>query len=215
MADRRQSTRAIPRSSGQPSVRHTLPPVVETKHVLQRTNSVFRSIEKMWDAFKTIPGVDFPREHAAGQAVGVFWCPNSIDPSTRTRSYAKLGHHDNAGGASSRSNFHLLPGHRVIQLVMGERVDASKNTWVAGGVLITPRDGAMPADGPLKIFAKREIVLSAGTIHTPQVLQRSGIGPRDVLQAAGAKVRLELPGVGWNMQDHMHYQIAFKCKLYC
>lgn len=48
--------------------------------------------------------------------------------------------------------------------------------------------------------ARREIVLSAGAIGSPCLLQRSGIGPRDLLERLGAGVVHELPGVGGNLQ---------------
>jgi choline dehydrogenase len=50
--------------------------------------------------------------------------------------------------------------------------------------------------------ARRETILSAGTINSPAILMRSGIGPGDVLQSAGIAVRHELPGVGRNFHDH-------------
>lgn len=156
----------------------------------------------MWDAFKTVEGVEFPVEHAAGDAVGVYWFPNSIDPVTRSRSYARLGHYSNEGGPHTRPNFHLLPGYRVTQLLLDE-VDEedSPEGWEAVGVKFAPRDGDMPAQ-PYQVRAKKEVIVSAGTFHTPQVLQRSGIGPRDVLEAAGVEVKHHLPGVGWNFHDH-------------
>lgn len=45
-------------------------------------------------------------------------------------------------------------------------------------------------------------ILSAGALHTPQILQRSGIGPASLLQRAGIKVVSDLPGVGYNFHDH-------------
>ncbi|KAH6674800.1 putative choline dehydrogenase [Halenospora varia] len=50
------------------------------------------------------------------------------------------------------------------------------------------------------ISAKQEIVLAAGTFGSPTLLQRSGVGPKDVLKAAD--VELDVPGVGRNLQDH-------------
>jgi choline dehydrogenase-like flavoprotein len=50
--------------------------------------------------------------------------------------------------------------------------------------------------------ADREVVLAAGAIGTPQILQLSGIGPADDLQSVGVEVRHDLPGVGRNLQDH-------------
>jgi len=52
------------------------------------------------------------------------------------------------------------------------------------------------------VKARKEVILSAGTIFSPQILQSSGIGPRSVLEAANIAVKVELPGVGSNFQDH-------------
>ena len=57
-----------------------------------------------------------------------------------------------------------------------------------------------------------EIILSAGAIGSPQLLQLSGIGPAAVLQNAGVEVRHELPGVGENLQDHLEFYFQYQCK---
>ena len=54
-----------------------------------------------------------------------------------------------------------------------------------------------------QVFARREIVLSAGSVNSPQLLMLSGIGPRRHLQKLGIKVRSDLP-VGKNLQDHIY-----------
>ncbi|SPO02937.1 related to alcohol oxidase [Cephalotrichum gorgonifer] len=163
----------------------------------------------MWDAFKSVDGIDFPVEAADGHAVGVFWFPNSIDPSTRTRSYAQLGHYSNEGGPSERTNFHLLPAHRVTQLLLEPAEDDDgEEVLEAVGVKLMPRDGDLPSSAH-QVRASKEVIVSAGAIHSPQLLQRSGIGPRDVLEAAGVDVKLHLPGVGWNFQDHTTYSASF------
>ena len=58
--------------------------------------------------------------------------------------------------------------------------------------------------------ARREVVLAAGAIGTPLLLQHSGIGPGDVLQHLGITVRHEVPGVGGNLQDHLQLRLVFK-----
>jgi choline dehydrogenase-like flavoprotein len=161
----------------------------------------------MFNSFKQVPGVAFPKEGADGNATGVFWAPGTMSPADRHRSYSRTAHYD---PVKSRPNYHLLAGWRVTQLTMES--DKEPQEWTATGVLVTPRDGDMPESGPVSIKAKREIVVSAGTIHTPQVLQRSGIGPRDVIEAANGTVRVELPGVGSNLQDHMHFPMFYDCK---
>jgi choline dehydrogenase len=50
--------------------------------------------------------------------------------------------------------------------------------------------------------ANLEVIIAAGAIHTPQILQRSGIGYAKFLESAGIKVTANVPGVGYNFHDH-------------
>jgi choline dehydrogenase len=56
-----------------------------------------------------------------------------------------------------------------------------------------------------------EVILSAGSIRTPQLLQLSGVGDADLLRSVGVPVVHHLPGVGGNLQDHMAIQIQHVC----
>ncbi|MBY2942104.1 GMC family oxidoreductase [Rhizobium leguminosarum] len=58
--------------------------------------------------------------------------------------------------------------------------------------------------------AGREVILSAGAINSPKILELSGIGRPDVLSAAGLDVVHELPGVGENLQDHLQIRTVFR-----
>ena len=60
------------------------------------------------------------------------------------------------------------------------------------------------------VKARREIVLSAGAVNSPHLLQLSGIGDPDLLKQHGIAVRHALPGVGANLQDHMQLRMIFK-----
>ncbi|MBT6094629.1 MAG: choline dehydrogenase [Rhodospirillaceae bacterium] len=60
--------------------------------------------------------------------------------------------------------------------------------------------------------AAREVILAAGSVGSPHLLQLSGIGPSEVLRAAGIPIVHELPGVGANLQDHLEVYFQFKCK---
>ncbi|MDW6002452.1 choline dehydrogenase [Vibrio mangrovi] len=62
------------------------------------------------------------------------------------------------------------------------------------------------------VHAHREIISSAGSVGSVQLLQCSGIGPGDVLKAAGVELRHELPGVGENLQDHLEVYFQYQCK---
>ncbi len=64
----------------------------------------------------------------------------------------------------------------------------------------------------MKVFAGTEIILSAGSIGSPAILQRSGIGPAKVLEAASVPVRQDHPGVGENLQDHLEVYFQYRCK---
>ena len=57
-----------------------------------------------------------------------------------------------------------------------------------------------------RMYASREVILAGGTFNTPQLLMLSGIGPRDILKEHEIPLRVELPGVGTNLQDR--YEIA-------
>ena len=59
--------------------------------------------------------------------------------------------------------------------------------------------------------AGKEVILCAGSVGTPQLLQLSGIGPAAVLKAAGVEVVHDLAGVGENLQDHLEVYFQFRC----
>lgn len=96
----------------------------------------------------------------------------------------------------SRPNLHVITNAEAQSLVLdGKR---------ATGVRIKRNDLLET------VIARREVVLSAGAIGSPQLLQVSGIGPGAVLTAAGVAVRHELPGVGENLQDHYQARMIYE-----
>ena len=60
--------------------------------------------------------------------------------------------------------------------------------------------------------AKREVLLCAGAIASPQILQRSGVGQSTFLKSMDIEVVQDLPGVGENLQDHLEMYLQYKCK---
>lgn len=99
--------------------------------------------------------------------------------------------------AMGRKNLTVLTGVQVQKLELD-------NKQVTG--LIYKRAGKV-----LSVKAKREVILSAGPIGTPQILQLSGIGAADTLKDAGIALQHELPGVGENLQDHVEFYFQFEC----
>jgi choline dehydrogenase len=75
----------------------------------------------------------------------------------------------------------------------------------ASGVLVRRHDGEL-----LRLLAAREVVLSAGAIGSPQIMQLSGIGPGAVLSAVDIPVQHELNAVGENLQDHLQIRCAYR-----
>lgn len=65
---------------------------------------------------------------------------------------------------------------------------------------------------PTTVHAKREVILSAGAIASPQILQRSGVGAKNLLDEFKIPVVHDLPGVGENLQDHLEMYLQYECK---
>lgn len=62
-----------------------------------------------------------------------------------------------------------------------------------------------------RVFASREVIVAGGSFNTPQLLKLSGIGPKEELQKFGIPVRVNLPGVGYNLQDNYEYPVIYRC----
>jgi len=88
---------------------------------------------------------------------------------------------------------------KIITTREGEQVSAIGVSYERKGKLFTAS-------------ATKEVISSAGSIGSPQLLQLSGIGPADVLQKAGVEPVKDLPGVGENLQDHLEVYFQYKCK---
>ncbi|MDP3222021.1 MAG: GMC family oxidoreductase N-terminal domain-containing protein, partial [Rubrivivax sp.] len=100
--------------------------------------------------------------------------------------------------ALKRPNLQVLTGHQATRLLMsGQRVTGVELQPAAGGAAVQVR-------------AAREVVMCAGALGTPQLLQLSGIGAGAVLHEHGITPRHELPGVGENLQDHLQIRAVFQ-----
>jgi choline dehydrogenase-like flavoprotein len=152
------------------------------------------------DAF-TQAGVRTRQECAGGDKDGLCWVPTSQHPVTARRSYAGLGHYADVN--LTRPNYDLLVNHQVTRVLY-----PNGNTR-SGPPRVEIR--SLSNNTFFNVTAKAEVILSAGTFHTPAILQRSGIGHAPVLRAAGIPVLLDLPGVGSNLQDHSGSGISWNC----
>ncbi|CAK7214556.1 hypothetical protein SBRCBS47491_002184 [Sporothrix bragantina] len=125
-----------------------------------------------------------------GSVRGVYWLPLAEDARTRTRSDARVNHYDRV--IATRPNYHLLPDTSVSKVLFNS---AKKAT----GVQFVATNGSSTA--PTTVNASKEVLVAAGGLHTPQLLQLSGIGPKALLTKFGIPVISNLPGVGANFQD--------------
>jgi choline dehydrogenase len=101
--------------------------------------------------------------------------------------------------ALSRANLTLLLNTDVVKLNF-------KGTRCVG-VRVSTRDSAKD------IVASKEVILAAGSIHSPKILMLSGVGEASALRKLGIEVVANLPGVGANLQDHVLVSgVLFKCK---
>lgn len=94
-----------------------------------------------------------------------------------------------------RPNLHVLTDAEVLTLTLN-------GARVTGVTLKTER-------GTENLTAKREVILSAGALGSPQLLMASGIGDAEELRAAGVTVRHHLPSIGKNLQDHLDGLVSY------
>ena len=126
---------------------------------------------------------------SGGQAWGGFVATSAINPASWTRSHSRAAYID---PLPPRDNLHILPNATVTKILF----DSNRNaTGIQFGVV---------KGGPVTtVNVRLEVVLAAGAIGSPNILMQSGVGPKDVLTAAGVNVLLDLPGVGQHLQDHI------------
>ncbi|MEM0984966.1 MAG: choline dehydrogenase [Pseudomonadota bacterium] len=101
-------------------------------------------------------------------------------------------------GAKDRPNLTCVTGARLTKVTI-ENGRATGVEYVRG-----------KSASPLSATADRDVILSAGAVHTPQMLQVSGIGPADHLRSIGVTPIHDLPGVGANLQDHIDVVLTWK-----
>ncbi len=113
-----------------------------------------------------------------------------MTPEKRERSYSATAYYRPSSG---RKNLHLLTGAFVQEVVL----EKEGQEWVAKGVRFT-HDGEEHT-----VRTEGEVVICAGSVQSPQLLELSGIGNPKILEAAGIDVKLDNIAVGENLQDHM------------
>lgn len=152
--------------------------------------------ENFWNAALAV-GIAANPEPNGGDSNGLFSMLKSLDPKTETRSYAKTGHYDRV--IKTRPNYHLITNQLVSKVLF--------DGHTANGVQYSDRTSGNISTA----YACKEIIVAAGAVHTPQVLQLSGIGPKALLHELNITTLVDLPGVGANLQDHLVFTSNYNC----
>lgn len=135
---------------------------------------------------------------AGGNNVGLAFIPQNSSPDNVTRSGSRQAYYDPI--ANTRPNLDLLVMHYVSSIQFDEKTAVS--------VVVQSRESREST----KFDARKEVILAAGAIQTPRILQHSGVGPASVLEPLGIPVVADLPGVGRNFQDHPWTVMIASCK---
>ncbi len=138
-------------------------------------------------------GLPLNPDYNGATQFGVAWTQATIERGWRVSAAHAFLHPARKMGVSVRTR------HCVSRLLFDGRK--------AVGVLCRARDGA-----EVTIHARREVILCAGTVNSPKLLQLSGIGPPALLGRHGILVLLPLVGVGENLQDHYGVRLTARGK---
>ncbi|KAF7795257.1 hypothetical protein EIP86_006408 [Pleurotus ostreatoroseus] len=135
-----------------------------------------------------------------GDPLGLSFVLNTIDPETYTRTYSTTAFYL---PNKERSNFSVLVSAHAHRVLTGKTE--------AG--LISALGVEFEYQGrPYYVNAREDVILCAGSLRTPQILELSGIGRHEVLDRIGVPTKLDLPGLGQNVQEHMYLPLAFELK---
>ena len=134
----------------------------------------------------------------SGRAVGGYSSASSIDPITKTRSYAGSAYYALATERSDLTVFTEATVNRV--LFDTHEKDDIRATGVSFATNGQTRE----------IRARKEVIIAAGAFQSPKILELSGIGNADLLKSLGISIVVDNSNVGENLQDHPISAIRFE-----
>jgi choline dehydrogenase-like flavoprotein len=158
---------------------------------------VYGPFNKAWDETFAQLGWQTDADPIAGNKLGAFTNPLSVDAKLGKRGYAAAYY---SPEVAARPNLQLLAETTVERILL----DQEDGDIIARGVQVKSQDKTY------QIEAKKEVLLCAGTLNSPQLLELSGIGNADLLQSHGIPVIINNPAVGENLQDHPLTSISFE-----
>ncbi|KAI4865447.1 putative GMC oxidoreductase [Hypoxylon rubiginosum] len=135
----------------------------------------------------------------SGQFLGALGTPESIDPATHQKSFAGSAY---LSAAEARENLTIWTQTLVDKVLFDKRGGEGKP--VATGVQYT-KDGKTGS-----VDARKEVILSAGAINSPKILELSGVGDAGLLKSLGIDVVVDNAHVGENLQNHPLVGMTFE-----
>lgn len=152
---------------------------------------------RSWEpTYKTL-GLGPTGDPKAGTAIGAYTTLLTIEPKNASRSYAGNAYYK---PNAARPNLHVLTGALVTKVVFAK----IKKPLVATGVEYAVGEHTYTA------FSKREVILSAGSFQSPQLLELSGVGDPGLLRSLGVDLLYANHHVGENLQDHLLVYLGFE-----
>ncbi|KAK4229207.1 hypothetical protein QBC38DRAFT_543536 [Podospora fimiseda] len=150
---------------------------------------------KAWfDTFKA-EGLQVTSDPRQGKALGAFQNYATINPVNHTRSHAATAYY--TPEIAQRPNLIVLTETLVNKILFLNHHSNLEPIIATGVEILNTKDNK-----PLQISAKIEVILAAGALQSPQILELSGIGDRAILEQHSIPVILHNPNVGANLQDH-------------
>lgn len=137
----------------------------------------------------------------SGQVSGSFNNPESVFPKTKQRCFSANAY---LGPARGRANLTVLTETIVTKILLDK---SDPKAVVAQGIRVATKDGA-----DRTIMARKEVILSAGAINSPRLLEMSGIGDAGLLKQLGIDVVVDTPHVGENLQNHVYTGVVFEVR---
>lgn len=150
----------------------------------------FSASHQYWHDTLQHLGVDTNKSHMTGSNVGAWTNLGSVDPRTCTRATSATAYYQ---PHRQRANLVVLSEAFVNKIIL-EQDDES---WAARGVEFVHKGQT------LSVSASKEVILCAGAVQSPQILELSGVGNPEVLSKAGVQALVPSPLVGENLQDHI------------
>ncbi|KAK4188296.1 putative GMC oxidoreductase [Podospora australis] len=156
----------------------------------------FSPSHSLWHATLNQLEIESNPAHLNGSNTGVWTTIVTVNPDTSTRSYS--AHYC----LTPPSNLRILTKALAQEVILEQH--GTDSEWTATGVRFTHQGHTFTAS------ASREVILSAGSVQSPQLLELSGIGRPDILAAAGIPLKVANPNVGENLQEHIMLPQVFE-----